>query len=71
MGAPIYLGISVLSIMEGLWNGRGGVMPAWGGKLDDVTIKALAVYVHTLGGGVRCPSFGGGARHLQPGLPLK
>jgi cytochrome c oxidase cbb3-type subunit 3 len=27
------------------------VMPAWGGKLDDVTIKALAVYVHTLGGG--------------------
>jgi len=26
-------------------------MPAWGGKLDDVTIKALAVYVHTLGGG--------------------
>jgi cytochrome c oxidase cbb3-type subunit 3 len=39
------------TIMEGLWNGRGGVMPAWGGKLDDVTIKALAVYVHTLGGG--------------------
>ena len=32
-------------------NGRGGVMPAWGGKLDDVTIKALAVYVHTFGGG--------------------
>ena len=33
------------------WNGRGGVMPAWGGRLDDVTIKALAVYVHTFGGG--------------------
>jgi cytochrome c oxidase cbb3-type subunit 1 len=32
-------------------NGRGAVMPAWSGKLDDVTIKALAVYVHTLGGG--------------------
>ena len=32
-------------------NGRGGVMPAWGGRLDDGTIKALAVYVHTLGGG--------------------
>jgi len=27
------------------------VMPAWGAKLDATTIKALAVYVHTLGGG--------------------
>jgi cytochrome c oxidase cbb3-type subunit III len=39
------------TIMEGVTNGRGGVMPAWAGKLDDVTIKALAVYVHTFGGG--------------------
>jgi len=39
------------TIMEGIWGGRGGVMPAWGGKLDPVTIKALAVYVHTFGGG--------------------
>ena len=39
------------TIMEGITNGRGGVMPAWGGKLDPVTIKALAVYVHTFGGG--------------------
>ena len=39
------------TIMEGIFNGRGGIMPAWGGKLDDVTIKALAVYVHTFGGG--------------------
>jgi len=38
-------------IAEGLRNGRGGVMPAWGGRLDDTTIKALAVYVHTFGGG--------------------
>ena len=37
--------------MEGITNGRGGVMPAWGGKLDDATIKALTVYVHTFGGG--------------------
>ena len=28
-----------------------GVMPAWGGKLDPVTIKMLAAYVHSLGGG--------------------
>ena len=28
-----------------------GVMPAWAGRLDDVSIKQLAVYVHSLGGG--------------------
>jgi cytochrome c oxidase cbb3-type subunit 3 len=39
------------TIMDGLINGRGGVMPAWIGRLDDTTIKALTVYVHTLGGG--------------------
>jgi cytochrome c oxidase cbb3-type subunit 3 len=39
------------TIFEGVWNGRGGVMPAWAGRLDDATIKALTVYVHTLGGG--------------------
>ena len=38
-------------IIDGLWNGRGGVMPAWVGRLDESTIKSLAVYVHTLGGG--------------------
>jgi cytochrome c oxidase cbb3-type subunit 3 len=38
-------------IMEGLWNGRGGVMPAWEGRLDDTTIKALTLYVNSLGGG--------------------
>jgi cytochrome c oxidase cbb3-type subunit III len=30
---------------------RHGVMPAWGGRLDSVTIKMLAAYVHSLGGG--------------------
>jgi cytochrome c oxidase cbb3-type subunit III len=39
------------TIMEGIYNGRGGVMPAWGSKLDPATIKALTVYVHTFGGG--------------------
>jgi cytochrome c oxidase cbb3-type subunit III len=28
-----------------------GVMPAWSGRLSDTTIKQLAVYVHSLGGG--------------------
>lgn len=36
---------------ETVSNGRAGVMPAWGGRLDPVTIKALTVYVHSLGGG--------------------
>ena len=39
------------TIVEGLTNGRGNVMPAWQGRLEDTTIKALTVYVHTLGGG--------------------
>jgi len=57
LGAPnltdqIWLyGSDTQAIIEGIWNGHGGVMPAWGGKLDPVTIKALTVYVHTFGGG--------------------
>jgi len=39
------------TIMEGVTNGRGGVMPAWAGRLDDTTIKALTVFVFTFGGG--------------------
>lgn len=38
-------------LYETIWGGRGGVMPDWGGKLDPVTIKKLAVYVHSLSGG--------------------
>ena len=30
---------------------RHGVMPGWSHRLDDATIKQLAVYVHSLGGG--------------------
>jgi cytochrome c oxidase cbb3-type subunit 3 len=57
LGAPnltdkIWLyGSAKETIVEGLTNGRGGVMPAWAGRLDPTTIKALAVYVHTFGGG--------------------
>jgi cytochrome c oxidase cbb3-type subunit 3 len=32
-------------------NPRMGTMPAWGRRLDPVTIKMLAAYVHSLGGG--------------------
>jgi cytochrome c oxidase cbb3-type subunit 3 len=57
LGAPnltdaIWLyGPDKAAIVDGIWNGRGGVMPAWAGRLDDVTIKALAVYVYSFGGG--------------------
>jgi cytochrome c oxidase cbb3-type subunit 3 len=39
------------TVIETITNSRTGVMPAWAGKLDDATINALTVYVHTLGGG--------------------
>lgn len=39
------------TIAEGITNGRGGVMPAWTGRLDPATITSLAVYIHSLGGG--------------------
>lgn len=35
---------------------RQGVMPRWNEKLDPVTIKMLAVYVHSLGGGEASPA---------------
>ncbi|TIT86166.1 MAG: cytochrome-c oxidase, cbb3-type subunit III, partial [Mesorhizobium sp.] len=30
---------------------KNGVMPAWAGRLGETTVKELAVYVHSLGGG--------------------
>lgn len=57
MGAPnltdgIWLyGNRKADIMETIRTGRGGVMPSWEGKLDPATIKMLAIYVHSLGGG--------------------
>jgi cytochrome c oxidase cbb3-type subunit III len=39
------------TVIETIRNGRGGVMPAWGRRLDSETIKELAIYVHSLGGG--------------------
>lgn len=57
LGAPnltdvIWLyGGSRQTIRESVYNGRAGVMPAWEDRLDPVTIKQLAIYVHSLGGG--------------------
>jgi cytochrome c oxidase cbb3-type subunit 3 len=39
------------SVAETVTNAHAGVMPAWGQRLDPVTIKMLAAYVHSLGGG--------------------
>jgi len=39
------------TVMATITGSRAGVMPAWTGRLDDATIKSLAVYVHSLGGG--------------------
>jgi cytochrome c oxidase cbb3-type subunit 3 len=57
VGAPnltdkIWLyGSDEATIIETIANGRASVMPAWIGRLDPSTIKAMAVYVHSLGGG--------------------
>ena len=57
LGAPdltdkIWLfGSDEATLIETITNGRAGVMPAWVGRLDPSTIKALTVYVHSLGGG--------------------
>ena len=57
IGAPdltdrIWLyGSDEASIIEVVTNGKNGVMPTWADKLDRATLKALAVYVHSLGGG--------------------
>jgi cytochrome c oxidase cbb3-type subunit 3 len=40
-----------MSIRNQIWHARNGVMPNWGGRLDEATITALAIYVHALGGG--------------------
>jgi cytochrome c oxidase cbb3-type subunit 3 len=39
------------ALTQTVTNSRYGVMPAWGHRLDPVTIKMLAAYVHSLGGG--------------------
>jgi cytochrome c oxidase cbb3-type subunit 3 len=44
-------GHSRQAIVESIRTGRGGMMPAWTGRLDPVTLKSLAIYVHSLGGG--------------------
>ena len=44
------------TLTETVTNARYGVMPAWGARLDPVTVKMLAAYVHSLGGGEAAPA---------------
>ncbi|MEQ1509548.1 MAG: cytochrome-c oxidase, cbb3-type subunit III [Sphingopyxis sp.] len=37
-------------------NARSGVMPRWGNRLDELTIKMLTAYIHSLGGGEAVPA---------------
>ena len=43
------------TLTETITNARAGLMPAWGERLDPVTVKMLALYVHGLGGGETAP----------------
>jgi cytochrome c oxidase cbb3-type subunit 3 len=38
-------------VVSSVTNAHAGQMPAWGAKLDAATIRMLAAYVHSLGGG--------------------
>lgn len=57
LGAPplnnqIWLyGGDLATLTQTIKYARHGVMPAWGLRLDPVTVKELAIYVHSLGGG--------------------
>ncbi len=42
---------SIDGIAAQVVNPRYGVMPAWSPRLEPATVKSLAVYVHSLGGG--------------------
>jgi cytochrome c oxidase cbb3-type subunit 3 len=39
------------TIVQTITQARRGVMPTWEGRLNDITIKKLTLYVHSLGGG--------------------
>ncbi|OCC24718.1 cytochrome c oxidase, cbb3-type subunit III [Croceicoccus estronivorus] len=46
-----FYGGSPAAITRQITTPNHGVMPSWGGRLDPATIKMLAAYVHSLGGG--------------------
>ncbi len=49
-GLQLY-GSDFKDLIQTITYARNSTMPAWGARLDPVTIKSLAVYVHSLGAG--------------------
>ena len=49
-GLQLY-GADMKDLTQTITYARNSVMPAWGSRLDPVTIKSLAVFVHSLGAG--------------------
>lgn len=49
-------GGSYEALTETVTNARFGVMPAWDGRLSEAEIRAVATYVHGLGGGEAMPA---------------
>jgi cytochrome c oxidase cbb3-type subunit 3 len=44
------------TLVETITNARFGVMPAWGQRLGEAQVRAVAAYVHQLGGGEMVPA---------------
>jgi len=60
------------TLTQTVTNARYGIMPAWGTRLDPVTIKMLAAYVHSLGGGEKfVPETGAPAPAPATPAPVK
>lgn len=49
-------GSDFADVYNTIYNARNSEMPAWHERLDEATVKALAVYVHSLGGGEKAAS---------------
>lgn len=54
------------TIVQTIANSRFGVMPAWNTRLDKATVRMLAAYIHSLGGG-ELPPAPEQATVLEPG----
>ena len=58
------------TLTQTITNARYGIMPAWGRRLDPITIKMLAVYVHSRGGGEASPTKVAESALVTPATPV-
>ncbi len=63
-------GSSKTDVTASIHAAHAGVMPAWGARLDAVTIKMLAAYVHSLGGGEAFAPVPEAAASAAPAAPV-